>query len=456
MSNDRGNKPVVHTKKHVARLQREQQQTRLILYSFIGILVAVVGLLIYGFVDANYLQLQRPAAKVGKVEISIKDFQTRVRLQRNQLLATHIQYEQIGTAFGMDVSAQLQQIQSQLDSPLSIGQNVINQMVNEELIRQETARRGITVSEEEIQKAIRADLGFFPDGTPSPTVTPTEIVFPPLSPETLRVITATPSPTTTPAESPTATLASVGADGLLPSATATVPPTATPTTGPTNTAAPTFTPFPTSTPYTLEGFQAQYEKGLTQLEGYGLTEEQYRKLYEANILREKLYEIVTADVPHTEEQVWARHILVPDEAAANAVIERLNNGEDFGALAIELSQDTVSGAQGGDLGWFGKGVMVAEFETPAFALEVGEISEPIESGFGWHIIQVVARQDRPLDATAFQAARDKVFSEFLAGLMETIGVEIFDTWQQHVPTEPNFTTLATEAAKQQQEATATP
>ena len=177
------------------------------------------------------------------------------------------------------------------------------------------------------------------------------------------------------------------------------------TPGPTATVGPTFTPFPTATPYTLEGYQQQYAEGLQQLERFGLTEAQYRRLYEANLLREKLYNIVTADVPHTEEQVWARHILVADEAAAKDVIARLNGGEDFGALAVELSQDTVSGAQGGDLGWFGKGVMVSEFETAAFALAEGQISEPVNSGFGWHIIQVIAKQDRPLDAQAYQEAR---------------------------------------------------
>src|SRR6185436_11178231 len=101
--NERGDRPVVHTKKHVARLERERQQTRLILYSFIGILVLVVGLLVYGYIDEKYLQLTRPVAKVGDVEISTRDFQTRVKLQRNQLLGTYEQYYQLGQAFGMDV-----------------------------------------------------------------------------------------------------------------------------------------------------------------------------------------------------------------------------------------------------------------------------------------------------------------------------------------------------------------
>src|SRR5688572_28216481 len=113
MSNESGNKPVTH-KKHVARLQREKQQTRLILYIFFGILGAVVLLLAYGWVDINYLQAQKPVAKVGEVEILVKDFEPRVRLQRDNLISQYYTYQQYAQ-FGMDVSAQIQQVQSQLD-----------------------------------------------------------------------------------------------------------------------------------------------------------------------------------------------------------------------------------------------------------------------------------------------------------------------------------------------------
>ena len=153
----------------------------------------MIALLVYGYLDVTYFQLQKPVAVVGGVDLSTKDFQTRVRLQRNQLLATYSQYYQIGQAFGMDVSQQLQQIESQLAAPTTLGQNVINQMINEELIRQETTRRGITVSEDEIEQAIHGDLAFFPDGTLTPTVTPTEVVFPTLSQQSLSLVTATPS-----------------------------------------------------------------------------------------------------------------------------------------------------------------------------------------------------------------------------------------------------------------------
>ena len=115
MPNDSGKKAVLH-KKHVARLQREQQQSRMILYAFVGILAAVVLLLVYGYLDINYFQLQKPVAKVGDTEILASQFEPRVRMQRQQILAQYNQYAQYGQLFGMDVQTQLTQLETQLNS----------------------------------------------------------------------------------------------------------------------------------------------------------------------------------------------------------------------------------------------------------------------------------------------------------------------------------------------------
>ena len=110
MPNEQGKKPDLH-KKHVARLQRERQQSRIILYAFIGIMTAVVLLIGYGYLDLNYFQLERPVARVGDTEIIVKQFEARVRLQRQQLLGQYNQYSQYAQ-FGIDVTSQLQQIES--------------------------------------------------------------------------------------------------------------------------------------------------------------------------------------------------------------------------------------------------------------------------------------------------------------------------------------------------------
>lgn len=456
MADESGKKPVTHTKKHIARLERERQQTRMVIYIFIGIVIGVILLLAYGFLDINYIQLQKPVAKVGDAKILVKDFETRVRIQRQQLLINYnmnMQYQQV---FGIDASSQLQQIQNYLDAPVVLGQAVLDQMIDEELIRQEAAKRGITVSPEELDKFIQTEFGYFANGTFTPTVTPTEFSTPEPPAEAFNIVTITPVVTATleATLTSTATVASVDATTGTPAVESTVEstqtPTATsaPTEAATPTAGPTSTALPTATPYTLEGFQGQYANALEGFTKFGMTEAGYRQFVENQLLHDKLKAAVTSDVPSTEEQVWARHILVADETLALAIVEKLKAGEDFATLAKENSTDTSSAPNGGDLGWFGKGAMVPEFETAAFALEKpGDFTlTPVKSQFGYHIIQLIAKQNRPLDPTAHQKAVDSAFNDFVTKLRDQYTIETYDVWQTRVPTEPNFVSMATDAA----------
>ncbi len=93
-----------------------------------------------------------------------------------------------------------------------------------------------------------------------------------------------------------------------------------------------------------------------------------------------------------ETEVNARHILVEAEDEANAIVEALNGGADFIELAKEKSTGP-SSVNGGDLGYFGETDMVPEFGSAAFALEVGEISPPVQTQFGWHVIKLEDRRD---------------------------------------------------------------
>jgi parvulin-like peptidyl-prolyl isomerase len=434
MTNESGHKPVLH-KKHVARLQRENQQSRIILYAFIGIVVAVLLLLGYGFLDINYLQLQRPVAKVGDVEILVNQFEPRVRMQRQQLLGQYSMFKQY-EQFGMDVQTQLTQIETQLNSPETVGQSALDQMINEQLIRLEAEKRGITVSDAELVEAKQSSFSYYPNGTPTTAATPTELVMPEIPAEVFDLVTMTPTPaaTATPEFTPTAT--------LVPEATAT--------------AGPTSTPEPTATPYTQQGFESKFNDSKDALMKLGLKEKDYLAFFDLQILQTKLTEEITADVPHVEKQIWARHILVADEATALSIIERLKNGEDFADLARKLSTDTGSAANGGDLGWFGTGAMVPAFETAAFALEKsGDYTlTPVKSDFGYHIIQLIAKQDRPLTAEQYDAAKNKAFQDWLTAARTEYGVETFDIWKEHVPTEPNFVTIATDSANAQNTALA--
>lgn len=101
-----------------------------------------------------------------------------------------------------------------------------------------------------------------------------------------------------------------------------------------------------------------------------------------------------------QKEVRARHILVETEAEAKAILADVKAGKDFAALAKEKSKDPGSGQEGGDLGYFSKGQMVPEFEETAFKLTAGQVSDPVKSQFGFHIIKVEDIRDRkvpPLD-----------------------------------------------------------
>lgn len=112
------------------------------------------------------------------------------------------------------------------------------------------------------------------------------------------------------------------------------------------------------------------------------------------------------------EQEWhAAHILVETEQEAKDIIAKLDAGGDFAALATEFSSDS-SAQGGGDLGWFGLGAMVKEFEDAVVATEVGKYSAPIQSQFGWHIVKIIEAREKPLPTI------DEVRAELIAGLQQ--------------------------------------
>ncbi len=86
-------------------------------------------------------------------------------------------------------------------------------------------------------------------------------------------------------------------------------------------------------------------------------------------------------------KIKCSHILVAKQSESLAIMDRIKNGEKFGKLAKELSIDSGSGKKDGNLGYFTKGMMVKPFEEVAFKLQIGEISDPIKTEFGYHIIK---------------------------------------------------------------------
>ena len=119
----------------------------------------------------------------------------------------------------------------------------------------------------------------------------------------------------------------------------------------------------------------------------------------------------------SKPEVSARHILVKTEEDALDIIERLNRGSDFAELAKEKSTGP-SGSRGGDLGYFSKGQMVPEFDKVVFVLKKGEVSEPVKTRFGWHVIKVEDKRDSK------PPSFDTVKGGLMAGMVNQKAVEV--------------------------------
>jgi parvulin-like peptidyl-prolyl isomerase len=158
------------------------------------------------------------------------------------------------------------------------------------------------------------------------------------------------------------------------------------------------------------GGQAAFDQWL---QATGQTRDDYKEMLRESLLSQGVMDAIAADVPDAVEQVHARQIVLDSEAAAQEVLTALRQGGDFVALARERSVDVATRDNGGDLGWFPRGLIAPELEAAAFALQPGEISDVIPLGEQYHIVQVVER-----DATRALSAEQKVDLRFA----------LFDRW----------------------------
>lgn len=176
----------------------------------------------------------------------------------------------------------------------------------------------------------------------------------------------------------------------------------------------------------------------SMLQMYGMTADDIRKDIENSLLTEKViastievkddelktYFDENAANYETSAEVAAKHILVETEEDAKSVLDRLNKGEEWDALAAEMSTDTSNKDKGGDLGFIGEGVMVEAFQTAAFAQEVGTISEPVQTDYGFHIINVYDKKEAK--AAVFEDVKDKVKDDYVYAKVS----EQFATWME--------------------------
>jgi peptidyl-prolyl cis-trans isomerase C len=159
------------------------------------------------------------------------------------------------------------------------------------------------------------------------------------------------------------------------------------------------------------------ENEMTVAEVFGYPEEMLTEKIREILIVQAVNEAITAEVPTTAPQVHARHILVRDEETAQAILDQLNSGADFGELALNYSKDRSTATSGGDLGWISPGELLQpEVEDIIFSMPVNSrYPEPVPSKLGYHVLEVLERaEQRLLDAQQLVARQQAVFADWLA------------------------------------------
>lgn len=409
----------------LARRQRERnRQVRIAVGLIVGLLalVALMAVVMEGIVRPT-----QAVATVGQQEITLREWQERVRFQRAQFI---IAMEDQAEAFGGDIGLVQQFNQQQISlllQPEVLGEFMLEQLVDEAIIRQQVEARGITVSDEELQKRLEEGFSYYGGAAPTPLPTATQ--------------TIAPTPSLTPI--PTSVITEV------------VP---APTLAPTATAGPTMTPLPTATPVSEDAFREEYNTILRRFRDHGANEESYRAVLRAQLYREKLAEALAEEVEMSPEAEQASLYLLSfataEEAAqaAEAIDEtgfldvwnRLRSlpAEDEAALpgsAAELiwqTQESIAQR-------YGEAVAEA-----AFALELEEPSEIMEVDPGidqltgveqdtvFYILMVSGREIRELPESTLENQRFQLVSDLLASRRELGDATLFENWRGRSPTQP--------------------
>ncbi|MBT3239758.1 MAG: hypothetical protein HON98_08020 [Chloroflexi bacterium] len=406
----------------IGRVEREERLKRGVRIATATVLVIIVGILLFGFITEFFINPNQAIATVDGEVIFTKDYQARVKFERRQLVSTFSQwynfYYESSTSGGDEFTLNyaldnLKRIESQLDVD-TLGLSLLNLMIEDVIIEHEANSLGITVTDEEIEERIQSLFAYFPNGVPVPTTVPEIVPTSTLTAQQLLIATVV----------PTATVAATEVvEDVEPTPTEEVEDVVP-------------LPTPEATEYTFEAYEETIEAFIDSVTEINFTMEDFSRYVSGIIYQEKLQEELTKDIPRTQEQVWARHILVETVDIANDLYDQIMDGEDFAELAAEFSIDSSNASRGGDLGWFAMETMVSEFALAAFVTPIGEISKPVETSFGFHLIQVVGHEERPLTPSEYTQLQATEFSKWLSQKVEDSDVVVEDYWLSRIPNEP--------------------
>jgi parvulin-like peptidyl-prolyl isomerase len=417
-------------RKRVSRRERDEQNTR-ILYGILGIAAVVIAVVLGAqAVNQYYLTPNKVLATVNGHEIKREDYW---KYRSNVLVNQISQYQQYASFFQGEQQQQYlamaQQASIQLDDvwgSKDTDPNTLQSMIDDQLYLDGLESLGLSITDQDVQNFI--DERFANPEAPLFTPTPTPTLIPERAAwatETAVSVAATATAEAAAVEASPDALASPGADTgtpVVPAAVEDASPAASPVDAEStpsaiepdgspiaDAASPTAvddagtpeaaSPEATQTPSQDEVRQtatANFDTYSEQV--FDLThmdhDDYVRLVARPALARELVTNHFAQQIGQSAEQVHARHILVGTQELADKLYADLQADPDaFEQIAQDNSIDTGTAPNGGDLGWFARGVMVEPFEQVAFELAPGAISEPVQTQFGWHIIQVLEHED---------------------------------------------------------------
>ncbi|MCD6356188.1 MAG: peptidylprolyl isomerase [Anaerolineaceae bacterium] len=422
------------------RAAKAQKKNKLILIGFIITAMIIVGVIGYAILYSTILKDTIPVAIVNGQKIDNEYFKAYVRLMRKSYIEYYHSLNNMYLSLDdypdqkENYKQQMLQIEGALADPSFLGEIVLNNVIDDKILEIKGKEMGITVSEAEIDQLLHEFYNYFPSGTPTPEATPTLFATPTMSATQEAILGLNFHKTGITPEANAdneSTDSTVKEDEAAIEATITTEPTAT-------IVLPTPIPAETATPFTEEMFNLKYQEYLDDIEAINVSNKYWRMYVYHSLMSDKVRKAITSDVPIEEEHIWARHILVPSVEEAVEVLSRLNNNEKWEYIAADVSLDTSNKDFGGDLGWFPRGQMVKEFEDAAFSLKVGDFSNPVETQFGWHIIQLVGRETLPLSESNYKIKQNAAFEEWFTQAKEEADIEINSVWKDITPLDPTI------------------
>ena len=409
------------SRKEMLIARRHEQQTRRVWMLVSAVVGLIAAVLILGIVNELVLKPSRPVAAVNEVEITLDEWRDQVEYRR-ALLVSRI--SDIADLVAGDVN-QIQQIAGlelqTLGDPELLGQQVLDELIEQELVRQEAEARGISVSVDEVQASLEERFYYFGGDSPTPQPTPTETIMP------------TPSITPIAQEGLTETIQ------LL-------TPTPTPTTGP------TVTPMPTPTAISLESFEESSGEWFNRLNDYGVDEALFRNEIEQDLYRERLIDALAleGELSDLAEHASIFYIRFGNEDEANDALEAIESSDYLtvwntirNAVVEEDGEDS---AIAGELLWRTadnlESILGPDLSGEAFELDIDEpgsvIVVPAQTEDGadsFFIIMVSGREVRPLTESAFDNAKQQIYINWLDEALLS-NVLRFERWRANIPQRP--------------------